>query len=335
MKMSIREFPPLLFASVMGTGVVAAVSYAYSRYIPVLSVLGIVLAYLNTLLFFTLLIPWCIRWIKYREDALHDLYHPVVSHFYGTIAIAMLVLAVDYVVIIGNTLTAWIFWICGTIATIIFSATIPYLMFVQEKIGIENITPAWYIPPVGLIVVPMAGALLLKNTTGLLFDLMLFVNYSAWGSGFFLYVALYAICMYRYITHQLPSCNIAPTIWINLGPIGAGVSSLYMLVKNTFFITYKEPLYVFGLIFWGFGVWWLIMAIIITLHYIKKISLPYSLAWWAFIFPLGAYVSATHNVAIVFGIEVIDYIGLTLYFMLLGMWIITVLKTFMHVVLAR
>ena len=330
MGVGIRDFAPSWFASIMGTGALALVSLAYSGKIAVLKNVAVGLTYLNTALFFVLLIPWSLRWLKYREEATKDLYHPVVCHFYGTIAIAMLVLSADYLLILKNVAIAKAFWLIGTPLTVFFALLIPYLMFIQEKIDVKNVTPAWFIPPVGLIVVPLSGGPLIGMFHGLWREVMVLVNYFAWGSGFFLYLGLFAIVLFRFIRHEPMPCGMAPAIWINLGPIGAGTSTLYALVKNSPFITAKEPFFAFGLIFWGFGLWWLAMAVIMTLHYIRKLNLPYSLAWWAFIFPLGAYVSATHNVGMAFGIEVIDSLGFALYWLLLALWLITGVKTVKH-----
>jgi C4-dicarboxylate transporter/malic acid transport protein len=164
-------------------------------------------------------------------------------------------------------------------------------------------------------------------------EIIAFVNYFAWGAGFFLYLALFAIVLFRFIRHEPMPCGMAPSIWINLGPIGAGTSTLYALVKASDFITVKEPFLAFGLLFWGFGVWWFVMAVILTLHYLRKLNLPYSLAWWAFIFPLGAYVSATFNVGVTFGINAITNFGFALYWLLLAMWLVTGIKTVKHAVL--
>ncbi len=333
MKVNIRDFAPSWFASVMGTGALALTSKAYSSRLPALSGFAEFLVYFNTLLFFILLIPWLLRWVKYTENALKDLKHPMVSHFYGTIAVAMLVLSADYLAILNKTTIAKAFWIPGTVLTIFFALLIPYLMFVEKEIDLKSVTPAWFIPPVGLIVIPMGGAGLILSFSGTAREIAYAVNYFAWGAGFFLYLGLFAIVFYRFIRHEPMPCGMAPAVWINLGPIGAGTSALYALVKASDFITVKEPFFVFGLIFWGFGVWWLVMAIMITLYYIRKLNLPYSLAWWAFIFPLGAYVGATHNVGTAFGIGIIDGFGFVLYWLLLAMWLITGLKTAKHVLL--
>ncbi|MBO8174271.1 MAG: C4-dicarboxylate ABC transporter [Thermococcus sp.] len=331
MKISVKDFAPSWFASVMGTGALALVSLAYSSKVSALKSVAVGLTYLNTALFFILLIPWILRWLKYREEALKDLYHPVICHFYGTIAIALLVLSADYLLILKRIALAKAFWLIGVALTIFFAFLIPYLMFIQERIDIKNVTPAWFIPPVGLIVIPLSGGALINTFSGIWKEIMIFINYSAWGAGFFLYLALFAVVMHRFIAHEPLPCGIAPAIWINLGPIGAGTSTLYMLIKNSNFITAKEAFFAFGLIFWGFGVWWFVMAVVLTLHYIRKLNLPYSLAWWAFIFPLGAYVSATHNVALAFKISIIDSFGFALYWLLFALWLITGIKTLKHV----
>jgi len=312
----IQRFAPSWFASVMGTGILANASYFYSQYLPFLKNIGIGLFYFNVALFFVLLIPWTLRWLLYKKNALEDLEHPILSNFYATIAVAMLVLSSNFIVIDKNMLAGEIFWFIGTALTIFFGLLTPFIMFKGEHVTIEHINPAWFIPPVGLIVIPIPGSLIISQYAGLMREFILFLNYFGWGAGFFLYIALFAICINRFILHRPLPNTLAPTIWINLGPIGAGTIALINLVNNSTFITMKEPFFVFGLIFWGFGIWWVSMALMMTFHYRKKLRLPYALSWWAFTFPLGAYVVASHSVATIFHLAIIDYIGFALYFLL-------------------
>jgi C4-dicarboxylate transporter/malic acid transport protein len=200
-------------------------------------------------------------------------------------------------------------------------------MFKGEHVTLDHINPAWFIPPVGLIVIPIAGSLIISQYAGLMREFILFLNYFGWGAGFFLYIALFAICINRFILHRPLPNTLAPTIWINLGPIGAGTIALINLVNNSTFITMKEPFFVFALIFWGFGIWWVSMALMMTFHYRKKLRLPYALSWWAFTFPLGAYVVASHSIATIFHFALVDYIGFALYFLLVFFWSITLIKT--------
>ena len=113
----IKNFSPSWFASVMGTGILAITSSFYSRYLSILKYVSYGLFYFNIVLFFILLIPWILRWIFFKKEALEDLEHPILSNFYATIAIAMLVLAADFIVIGKNMELGEIFWFIGTVFT--------------------------------------------------------------------------------------------------------------------------------------------------------------------------------------------------------------------------
>jgi len=328
----IKNFAPSWFASVMGTGILAITSLFYSQYVPFLKSVAVLLFYFNVALFIVLLVPWILRWVLYRENALADLEHPVLSNFYATIAVALLVLSANFTIIGKNIFWGEILWFIAAGLTILFGILTPFIMFRGEHVTMDHINPAWFIPPVGLIVIPIPGSLIIDQYSGILQEFVLFINYFGWGAGFFIYLALLAICMHRFILHRPLPNILAPTIWINLGPIGAGTVAIVNLVKHSGFITVKEPFFAFGLIFWGFGIWWALMAIIMTLYYIKTMKLPYALSWWAFTFPLGAYVAASHSVATIFHLVIVDFIGFGFYLLLVFLWSTTLIKTLSAVI---
>jgi len=328
---AIKNFIPSWFASVMGTGILALTSLFYSQYFSFLKYISKFLTYFNTGLFFVLLIPWILRWILYKKEAISDLKNPIIGNFYPTIAVALLILSANYLFIFKNILLAKIFWFIGVIVTIYFALLIPYLTFANERVELHHINPGWFIPPVALIVIPIPGGALIPHFTGLLKEIVIFINYFSFGSGFFLYLALFAITFYRFILHKPLPDVLAPTVWINLGPIGAGTSALISITKSCTLLTSKSSLFFFSSILWGFGIWWVLMSIILTLHYIKNVKFPYTMSWWALTFPLGAYTAATHNVYLIFGNKFIDYIGLLLFFLLIFFWTITFIKTFKRV----
>lgn len=327
MNIFIKNFSPSWFASVMGTGILAITSLNYSQYLPFLADVARVLFYFNIALFFVLFIPWTLRWFLFKKEALEDLQHPVISNFYPTFAVALLVLAVNFIVIGHNLFVGSLFWLAGAISTIFFGVLIPFIMYKGEHVALDHINAAWFIPPVGLIVMPIAGSLLIPHYDGVMQELIIFINYFGWGAGFFIYLSLLAICMYRFILHHPLPNTLVPTIWITLGPIGAGIIALVNLIKNSPFITISEPFFVFAFIFWGSGIWWLLIAILMTIHYIRTIKLPYAMSWWAFTFPLGAYVGSCHVVAQIFSLEIVDFIGFGLYLLLVFLWSVTLIKT--------
>jgi C4-dicarboxylate transporter/malic acid transport protein len=315
----------------MGTGILASTSLFYSSYLSFLQYVAKALLYLNCLLFCLLLIPCLLRWLLYRENALRDLRHPVTSNFYPTLSVGLLVLASDFIVIGGPTSLSSYLWAAGAALTTLFSFIIPYVSFTGDHVTLDHINPAWFIPPVGLIVIPIAGSAFIGRFPGVANEMIIAINYFGWGAGFFLYLSLLAICMYRFVIHRPLPNVLAPTVWINLGPIGAGTVALFNLVTRCQFITQPEPFFVLGLLFWGFGIWWLVMAISITLHYVRRLRLPYAMSWWAFTFPLGAYVAATHMVAQRFSLGSLDYLGFGLYILLFVLWAVTATSTAYHV----
>ncbi|MHA1855950.1 MAG: tellurite-resistance/dicarboxylate transporter [Promethearchaeota archaeon] len=326
----IRNFTPSWFASVMGTGILALTSLFYSEFIPWLKIVAEVLFYFNISLFCFLLIPWTLRWIFFRNEAVEDLIHPITSNFYPTIAVGLLVLSADTIVIGKNAQIGTILWVIAAITTIFFSVEILYIMFTGKHVNIEHISPAWFIPPVGLIVIPIPGSFLMPLYTGLFHDFIVFINIMSWGAGFFLYLAILSITMYRFILYEPLPNTLYPTVWINLGPIGAGTTALINIVKNCTLISEYQSLEIFGFFLWGFGIWWVIMALALMVRYLKKVKLPYAMSWWAYTFPLGAYVAATHSISTVFAFKLIDYIGFALYWLLVLFWSATFVMTLIN-----
>ncbi|WP_297499576.1 tellurite-resistance/dicarboxylate transporter [Thermococcus sp.] len=321
----LKNFNPAVFASVMGTGAVGLATYRYSSYWAPLKEIGIVLTYLNVVLYFLLLVPWLLRWFIHTDAALEDLRHPSKGHFYGTSGAATIVLAAGFAVVLHNLTISWYLWLWGLVLTFIFAFWMSYEVFIAGEVDLRQLSPAWYIPPVALVIIPF-GAVFMKTTSGYLNQFVIIVNYFGWGAGFFLYLVLYSVVTLRFIRHELLPPQMAPLIWMNLGPIGASISALFALIKNSTIPIPEEPFMVFAFFLWGLGFWWLVMATAMTLHYIRNLHLPYSSSWWAFIFPLGAFTNSTLDIGSIFGLGLMNAFGFALLLALLGLWTVTVLK---------
>ncbi len=318
----IKDFSPSYGACIMGTGILAITSKIYSSYFSPLGLLAVFFTLLNTLLAVIVSTLWFARWILYPKNAVKDLNHPVKTNFYPTLPIGYMILGMDYMSIIGWKTLGEILWFIGAIMTFVFALIIPYNLFKSESMHISHINPSIFIPPVGLIVIPIGGGIIAGQYTGMVHELLLLLNTVSWGAGFFIYLALLAVCVYRFLLHEPLPSTLAPTMWINLGPIGAGTVALNNIImySGLFKDAMVPALKAFMTLFWGSGVWWLLLAVMMTIHYILVKGLPYAPSWWAFTFPLGAYVAATHVVHGITGLAIIDYTGLVLYLLLLFLW---------------
>lgn len=335
-----KNFAPSWFASVMGTGIFAVTSKYYSCYWSWLNNVAVGLWILNVILFCVLFIPWITRWLLFTEHALCDLKHPITGQFYATMPIGLLVLAVDFLVVgtgfLGVELAvsfAKVCWVLGAILAAVFAIVIPVINFFN-KVTIADLNPAWFMPPVSLIVAPIAGAKLLPYWPQYLQKLLLLINYAFWGMGFFLFIFLAVICFYRLIVAPPLPGSLVPTIWIYLGPIGAGTLALLNLGTASgpwLEGVVQSAIYLFGLIYWSFGFWWLIIAGIVTLINILHRNLPYALSWWAFTFPLGAYAGATFLIASIFQCPPLKSYGFICYCLLALCWLLVFCQTFFRV----
>lgn len=323
----------------MGTGIFGITSKYYTCYWVWLNYVSAILLVINIFIFLLILIPWSLRWFLFQDYALRDLNHPVTGQFYATMPIGCLVLAAQFLAFETNhqtelfTLIAKCLWIAGALLASVTAFITPIINFFNN-VTIKDINPAWFMPPVSLIVVPIAGAKLVPYWPQSLQKVLLITNYMAWGAGFFLFMFVAVICFYRFfVASQLPGF-LVPTVWIYLGPIGAGTIALLNLgaVSSSLLGEPVIPtLKLFGLIYWGFGFWWLITACAITITNILKKNLPYALSWWAFTFPLGAYTGATFLISINYQCDAVRLYGFFLYLLLAFCWLIVFSKTLVTV----
>jgi len=315
----VKNFAPSWFAAVMGTGVLALGSAALGRSFPPLAALAVALHWFNVALFLLLLVPWTLRWFMARPEAAGALGHPVVSSFVPTVAIALLVLSVQFMQLSRAPQVALPLWLAGVALAFGFSFLILFRQFTGEHVHLDHVTPGMFIPPVGLVVIPVAGAPLAMLGDAATQGWMLLVCYISLGSGTLLWLALHAITVFRMMLHKPVPGQMAPTFWINLGPLGVIPISLIALAEASPFVADKTPFHVAALLLWGFGAWWLVMASVLTYSYWRRGQLPFALSWWAFTFPTGAFAIASFRLSHVlplpglFGFGVVAFVLLALF----------------------
>lgn len=81
-----------------------------------------------------------------------------------------------------------------------------------------------------------------------------------------------------------------------------------------------------GITLWGLGLWWMLMAVLITVRYLRD-GIPFNLGWWGFTFPLGVYALTTLKLASLLGLAFFTGFGCLLVVSLLLMWLIVARRT--------
>lgn len=322
-----RTFAPGWFAAVMGTGVLALTTRSLAQQWPLLALPAAALHWFNSALFVLLAVPWLTRWLRFPEAARQTLSHPVQANFYPTFSIALLVLAAQWLTFTDQVAVALVLWWLGVSLHFIFSFAVLFYMFRGEHVTIDHVTPANFIPAVGLVVMPLAGGPLLQYMDGALREWALTVNAIGLGAGSMMYLGLLGITLQRKFLHKPAHGLLTPTIWIHLAPIGVIPVSLMNLLEHLPLPAAREAALLLMLLFWGFGVWWLVMASLLTLAARAVGQLPFALSWWGFTFPLGAFVAESLHLSRLLGWRSAFVIGVAAWLLLGVLWLITLLRT--------
>jgi len=323
----VKAFAPGWPAAVMGTGAFALATLHFSHQWPMLAGLAWALHWFNLVLFALISIPWLLRWATAFPAVAATFKHPVAANFYPSYAIAVLVLAAELRVFGGHDSAALVAWWLGV--ALLFGLTLAVLIsiFEGEHVNLDHITPGIFIPPVGLVVIPVAGGPLLAVQPEALRDLALTINGIGLGAGIFMYMALLALAFHRFYVHKRLPPMMVPTFWINLAPLGVLVVSLLNLVAAAPFAGDKSAYLLAVFLIWGFGAFWLLLAMLFTWAVRKTAPLPFSLAWWAFTFPLAAFTLGSQRLSEVTGLTTPLAFGWLAWVLLAAIWTLTLVKT--------
>jgi len=341
----IRHFSPAWFAASMGTGGVANLLYQLGKNNAALRTLGQTFFLINVVIFVVLLIPWILRWFMHTKHIMKDIKHPIMSNFFVTMPVSGIILGTN-LMLMGNAFLptnviinlSLILWIFGTLSSLILGVYVMFNIFRMDEVHPDTINFSWFITPVASVVVPLLGNGLVKYYFDVNLELANFINIinlSFYGIGMFLFIILFGVVLNRFIYHKMPHAMMLPTFWIMLGPIGVGTIALAGLADINVMLGFLESassIKLLSIILWGFGLWTFGFSIFITVLYLRKGKIPFTLSWWAFIFPIVSYASGT---LVIYSITDSSFILEYTFFLtaiVVIIWLVTFVKTLVGII---
>ncbi|MEJ6817406.1 MULTISPECIES: TDT family transporter [unclassified Pseudomonas] len=340
----IRQFTPNWFAATMGTGVLALALAQLPLAIPGLHTVAEGLWLFNILLFTLFTFAYAARWILFFDEARRIFGHSTVSMFFGTIPMGLATI-INGVLLFG--LPRWgegvihlaeVLWWLDVGMSLACGVLIPYMMFTRQEHSIDQMTAVWLLPVVAAEVSAASGGLLAPHLADAHAQLVvLTTSYVLWAFSLPVAFSILTILLLRMALHKLPHENMAASSWLALGPIGTGALGMLLLGGDAPAIFAANGLpgvgeiasglgLVAGITLWGFGLWWMLMALLITARYLRD-GIPFNLGWWGFTFPLGVYSLATLKLASVLNLAFFNVVGTVLVTLLAVMWLIVGKRT--------
>ncbi|MDR6163172.1 TDT family transporter [Pseudomonas fluorescens] len=340
----IRQFTPNWFAATMGTGVLALALAQLPLAVPGLRAVAEGLWLFNIVLFTLFSAAYAARWMLFFDEARRIFGHSTVSMFFGTIPMGLATIINGFLLFgvprwgDGVIQLVEALWWIDVAMSLACGVLIPYMMFTRQEHSIDQMTAVWLLPVVAAEVAAASGGLLAPHLTDAHAQLIvLTTSYVLWAFSLPVAFSILTILLLRMALHKLPHENMAASSWLALGPIGTGALGMLLLGGEAPAIFAANGLpgvgeiasglgLVAGVTLWGFGLWWMLMALLITVRYLRD-GIPFNLGWWGFTFPLGVYSLATLKLASILSLTFFSVFGTALVILLAAMWLIVGKRT--------
>jgi tellurite resistance protein len=270
----LRYLPVPLFATVMGlAGLTLAWEKARAVLAPPIDPSPVLVPVTLTVMAL-LLVGYAAKLIRYPLEVRKEFNHPVKMNFFGAISIGLILSGT--VLAHGQLeISLWL-WGIGTAAHFILTVTVMSIWINHETFEIHHINPAWFIPVVGNILVPIAGV----------HHGFIEISWFFFSIGILFWLVLMTIMFYRFIFHQPLVARLLPTLFILLAPPAVGFLAWLKLSGGT--------LDSFGRILY-YSAAFILVLLIMQLG--KFARLGFFLSWWAYSFPFAAFTVATMAMA--------------------------------------
>ncbi|QIJ73374.1 C4-dicarboxylate ABC transporter [Methylobacterium sp. NI91] len=263
--------PVALFGAVMGlTGLSVAWGLAAAHYGLSLLVADVI-GWIALVTFLAIALAYCVKAVTAWDAVAAEFRHPIAGNLFGTPLISLLLL--PFVLRDLSPTLAAVAWVVGA-----FGMAILAVLIVSRWMGsrqqLAHATPAWMVPVVGLLDIPLAAPMLglpYTQTPAM----------AALSIGLFFAGPLFTLVFARLVFEEpLPAAQ-RPTLMILVAPFAVGFSSYTATVRRI--DAFAEALFLVGL--------FVFVVLVGRLRDLPRCC-PFRVSWWAVSFPVAAMATA-------------------------------------------
>ncbi|NBT30473.1 MAG: C4-dicarboxylate ABC transporter [Rhodobacteraceae bacterium] len=277
----IEHMPITFFAIVMGVMGLALAAHAggfetiaiWVRWAGIVGFGAIALAYLA-------------KAVRYPAAVVGEWRHPVRIAFFPAISISLLLIAAA--LRSSDPEAARIVWWIGMLGQGVLTLSVISSWIGHRSFQVGHLTPAWFIPAVGNVIVPVAGVGLGHPEISWLF----------FSAGMIFWLVLLTLVFNRLVFHDPIPARLFPTLVILIAPPAVGFVAWLEIAGGVdhFGHFLLSTAYVFALLVIG--------------QMPKILRLPFSMAFWALSFPVAALSIGSFRYATLTGSAAHHRIGL-------------------------
>lgn len=268
MNEKLKYFPITAFAIIMGLAGLSIVfaKFYHMQWLP--KIFYELLLFTTLFLFLGISFLYGLKAVKHFEQVKIDFNHRIRINFFSAFSISIILLSIAFMNF-WPFLSMLFWWVGSIVHTVFMMYTIAY--WIQNNIEIKFMNPAWFIPIVGNMLIPIAGVEYMPKA----------FSFFYFALGLFFWIILFTIFLNRAIFHhQLPQ-KFVPTLFILIAPPAIGFIS-YMRIMQSW-----DTFAVFLL----FIAYFFVALLMVLYKNFRK--LEFFISWWAFTFPLMAITIAS------------------------------------------
>ncbi|MBS0126245.1 SLAC1 anion channel family protein [Aestuariicoccus sp. KMU-90] len=270
----LAHFPVTFFATVMGLAGLtlalhrAELTFGWGHQASHLALAVTVADFLLIAAFFAA------KAVRHPAAVRGEWHHPVKLAFFPAISISLLLIATAARPEFPEA--ARLVWLLGVAAQGALTLAVISGWIGRRPFQPMHISPAWFIPAVGNVVVPLAGVPLGFVETSWLF----------FSAGLLFWIVLLTLVMNRLIFHDPLPARLYPTLAILIAPPAVGFLA-WLALNGGQLDAFAHVLYGVTLVFLG----------LVAVQAREFARLPFALSWWALSFPVAALTVATFRYA--------------------------------------
>jgi tellurite resistance protein len=261
----LRYFPITMLPSVMGLTGLAIVFYKLQHVVGLEAPLGRGLLYATSAWFGVIVLLYLAKFVRYREEVVKEFRHPVRVNFFPALSICLLLLSIGFLEDGARDIARVLWWIGAPLHLLLLLILLGRWFHTAHHI--KSFNPAWFIPVVGPIIVPVAGVKLASPE----------ISWFFFATGLGYWIFLQAVLTNRIFFHDPLPEKLLPTLFIMVAPPAVGFIAYVRLTGE---------LDVMARILFYFGVF---SALLLLTMIDRFRRVPYYMSWWAYTFPLDAF----------------------------------------------
>ena len=220
-------------------------------------------------LFLLMLVLYLSKVTSYRSAVRAELHHPIKLNFFPTISISMILISIATLHLAPQV--AKVLWFSGTALHLLFTFYIMNVWIHHEHFEVHHMNPAWFIPVVGNVLVPIAGTQLGYIE----------ISWFFFSIGMLFWIVLLSIIFNRVLFHNPLTDRLMPTFFILIAPPAVGFIAYVNLLGDI--DTFARILYYSGLF----------LTFLLLTQVGRFAKLQFFLSWWAYSFPIAAITIST------------------------------------------